>query len=38
MCSLDFDTVRNIGLALLGVEESTACAFPALKVHGKLLA
>ena len=34
----DFDTVRNIGLALPGVEESTAYGFPALKVHGKLLA
>ena len=36
--SIDFDTVRNIGLALPGVEESTAYGFPALKVHGKLLA
>jgi hypothetical protein len=36
--NLDFDTVRNIGLALPGVEESTAYGFPALKVHGKLLA
>ncbi len=35
---IDFDTVRNIGLALPGVEESTAYGFPALKVHGKLLA
>ncbi len=35
---MDFDTVRNIGLALPGVEESTAYGFPALKVHGKLLA
>jgi hypothetical protein len=34
----EFDTVRNIGLALPGVEESTAYGFPALKVHGKLLA
>ncbi len=34
----DFDTVRNIGLALPGVEEGTAYGFPALKVHGKLLA
>jgi hypothetical protein len=34
----DFNTVRNIGLALPGVEESTAYGFPALKVHGKLLA
>jgi hypothetical protein len=35
---IDFVTVRNIGLALPGVEESTAYGFPALKVHGKLLA
>jgi hypothetical protein len=34
----NFDTVRNIGLALPGVEESTAYGSPALKVHGKLLA
>jgi hypothetical protein len=36
--AIDFDTVRNIGLALPGVEESTAYGLPALKVHGKLLA
>ena len=36
--TIDFDTVRNIGLALSGVEESTAYGSPALKVHGKLLA
>jgi len=36
--TIDFDTVRKIGLALPGVEESTAYGFPALKVHGKLLA
>jgi hypothetical protein len=36
--TIGFDTVRNIGLALPGVEESTAHGFPALKVHGKLLA
>src|SRR6202049_3905700 len=36
--TIDFDIVRNIGLALPGVEESTAYGFPALKVHGKLLA
>jgi hypothetical protein len=35
---IDFDTVRTIGLALPGVEESTAYGSPALKVHGKLLA
>jgi hypothetical protein len=36
--TIDFDTVRNIGLALPGVEESTAYGRPALKVRGKLLA
>ena len=36
--TVNFDTVRNIGLALPGVEESTAYGVPALKVHGKLLA
>src|SRR6202030_612984 len=36
--TIDFETVRNIGLALPGIEESTAYGFPALKVHGKLLA
>jgi hypothetical protein len=36
--SVNFDTVRKIGLALSGVEESTAYGSPALKVHGKLLA
>src|ERR1035441_8498403 len=36
--TIDFDTVRNIGLALPGVEESTAYGFPGLKVHGRLLA
>ena len=36
--TIDFDTVRNIGLALPGVEESTSYGFPALKVQGKLLA
>jgi hypothetical protein len=35
---IDFDTVRKIGLALPGVEESKAYGSPALKVHGKLLA
>ena len=33
-----FDTVRKIGLALAGVEESTAYGSRALKVRGKLLA
>jgi hypothetical protein len=36
--TVSFDTVRRIGLALPGVEESTAYGSPALKVHGKLLA
>jgi len=35
---IDFDTVRKIGLAMPGVEESTAYGSPALKVRGKLLA
>ena len=35
---IDFDTVRNIGLALPGVAESTAYGSPALKVRGQLLA
>src|SRR6266550_7926832 len=34
----NFDTVRKIGLALPGVEESTAYGSPALKVDGKLMA
>jgi hypothetical protein len=36
--TIDFETVRKIGLALPGVEESTTYGSPALKVHGKLLA
>jgi hypothetical protein len=36
--AINFDTVREIGLALPGVEESTAYGSPALKVRGKLLA
>ncbi len=36
--TINFDTVRKIGLALPGVEESTTYGSPALKVHGKLLA
>jgi len=36
--TVDFDTVRKIGLALPGVEESTAYGSPALKLHGKMLA
>jgi hypothetical protein len=35
---VDFDTVREIGLKLPGVEESTVYGAPALKVRGKLLA
>src|SRR5947208_13512953 len=36
--AIDFETVRKIGLALPGVEESTAYGSLALKVRGKLLA
>jgi hypothetical protein len=36
--TIDFDTVRTIGLLLPGVEESTAYGFPALKLRGQLLA
>ena len=36
--TIDFDTVRKIGLRLPGVEPSTAWGAPALKVRGKLLA
>jgi len=36
--TINFDAVRDIGLTLPGVEESTAYGSPALKVHGKLLA
>lgn len=36
--AITFDTVREIGLALPGVEESTAYGQPALKVKGQLLA
>ena len=36
--TVNFDIVRSIGLALPGVEESTAYGQPALKVRGKLLA
>ncbi len=36
--TIDFDTVRKIGLALPGVEYSTIHGVPALKVQGKLLA
>ena len=33
--TINFDTVRKIGLALPGVEESTVYGSPALKVLGK---
>jgi hypothetical protein len=36
--TIDFDTVRKIGLTLSGVEASTAWGAPALKIRGKLLA
>jgi hypothetical protein len=36
--TINFNTVRSIGLALPGVEESIGRGQPALKVHGKLLA
>jgi hypothetical protein len=36
--AINFDTVKKIGLALPGVEESTTFGQPALKVRGKLLA
>jgi hypothetical protein len=36
--TITFDTVREIGLALPDVEESTAYGSPALKVHGNVLA
>jgi hypothetical protein len=36
--TLDFDAVRDIGLTLPGVMESTAYGAPALKVAGQLLA
>ena len=35
---ISFDTVRKIGLAFPGVEESTAYGSPALKLRGKLMA
>ena len=36
--TINFDTVRKLGRALPGVEESTAYGAPALKVRGQLLA
>jgi len=35
---VSFDTVRQIGLTLPGVAESTAYGMPALKIRGKLMA
>ncbi|HYM62420.1 MAG TPA: MmcQ/YjbR family DNA-binding protein [Thermoanaerobaculia bacterium] len=35
---MTYDTVRELGLALPGVEEGTSYGTPALKVKGKLLA
>jgi hypothetical protein len=34
----NFDTVRKIGLALPGIEESTSFGAPSLKVRGQMLA
>jgi hypothetical protein len=34
--SVTYDTVRRLGLALPGAEESTSYGTPALKVKGKL--
>ena len=34
----NFDTIRKIGLALPGVEESVAWGTPVLKVHGEIFA
>jgi hypothetical protein len=36
--TINFDTVRKIGLTLPSVEEGTAYGAPALKIRGKLLA
>src|ERR1700727_2356915 len=36
--TVDFNTVRSIGLALPGVKDAVAYGVLALKVHGKLLA
>jgi hypothetical protein len=36
--AINFDAVRRIGLAVPGVEVSTAYGSPALKIRGKLLA
>jgi hypothetical protein len=36
--TITFDTVRRLGLAMPGVEESTSYGTPALKTKGKLFA
>jgi hypothetical protein len=36
--AITFDTVREVGLTLPGVEESTSYGMPALKVGGKMFA
>ena len=36
--TIDFDTVRELGLALPGAEEGTTYGAPALKVGGKMFA
>lgn len=36
--AIDFDTVRQLGLALPGAEEGTTYGTPALKVGGKMFA
>ena len=36
--AVNFDTVRDTGLTLPGVEQSTAFGAPALKIRGKLMA
>ncbi len=36
--TIDFDTVREIGLALPGVEESTAYGCAVLKLNGRIMA
>lgn len=38
MATMDFDTVRKIGLSLPDVVDGTAYGSPALKLDGKLLA
>lgn len=38
MATVDFDTVRKLGLALPGVVDATSYGAPALKLNGKLIA